>query len=96
MFPTFPCIFHLLVLAKRSIYYKVLVRYDIVTQEAVEKNLNNVQNALLSKQLKHSSLKGAFVELQTYAEKIVAENSDLQAHVTHLMTTLEMQQQPIQ
>ena len=28
--------------------------------------------------------------------KKVAENADLKAHVTHLETTLEMQQQPIQ
>ena len=60
------------------------------------KKLYNIQNDLLQNKLEHSSLEDKFVELETYADKIVAENSDLKAHVTHLETTLEMQQQPKQ
>ena len=44
--------------------------------------------------MEHCSLEDAFVELKTYADKIVAENSDLKAHVTHLETTLEMHHNP--
>ena len=60
------------------------------------KKLYNIQNDLLQNKLEHSSSEDAFIELETYTDKIVAENSDLKAHVTHLETTLEMQQQPKQ
>ena len=72
------------------------VREGNLNVEALKKKLYNIQNDLLRKKLEHSSLEDAFVELETYADKIVAENFDLKAHVTHLETTLEMQQQPIQ
>ena len=69
------------------------VRERNLNSEALKKNLNTVQDDLLRKQLEHSSLEYAFVELETYADKMVVENSDLQAHVNYLETTLEMQQQ---
>ena len=72
------------------------VREGNLNVEALKKKLYNIQNDLLRKKLEHSSLEDAFFELETYADKTVAENSDLKAHVTHLETTLEMQQQPIQ
>ena len=69
------------------------VREGNLNLEALKKNLNTVQDDLLRKQMEHSSLEDAFVELETYADKMVVENSDLQAHVNYLETTLEMQQQ---
>ena len=69
------------------------VREGNLNLESLKKNLNSVQDDVMRKQLEHSSFEDAFVELGTYADKMVVENSDLQAHVNHLESTLEMQQQ---
>ena len=51
--------------------------------EDLQRKLYKIKNDLLpKKKLEHSLIEYAFVELETYADKIVAENSDLKAHVT--------------
>ena len=49
------------------------VREGNLNFEALKKNLNTVQDDLLRKQLERSSLEYAFVELGTYADKMVVQ-----------------------